>query len=773
MELATEGEPSVPVKAKAEVGANAGVLNRAVAITYDGKLTGSEDLRHDNKFRISEFVKAIPPEHKSKIGEYAYLYDSAGKMGEPYFDAFLIMIAFLKDDIFDSQFAYYETKFDDKELNSVYPKNHENHLPFQGSELKTDLVVEKEVDGKKIFKSLGRSELGIVYQSAQHIFLMGPASQSCLDNISLIINSNPNVIVHVQGDANPSDPSTHTNLVSAPFMKEKEGMFPVAFNLWTGETFMFQIRQLCKKSYTVGLLETAKKFTYFRTVEEESLDQESMEAYNQMKDNYKEAFAAGVAANTTAKIMQEYRESLFKHETRKNHLHFLPVEVEKRKKMEIEGKDTSKLPKLPDVSEDLGDPPKFPDVSEKLGDPPKFPDVSELKDLTLNELFKAHVTKEWNKPCLIKPPYSEIIKARKEKNANWVEGYSPSIPIPVIPLVFNIGLNYIVEFILTKRKDSEQEQQHILNYLCNPIEVALICQDTFDKDNSVSLALALLLRQKPIDILILGRRVYNRENQVSLPATSPFTIVQKFLRNYYDISTDPGNKPYADLYRDYKEAEQNKQDAQQSTYAAQEEKNKAKADFQDGLVSQEVLKTAQMKLYAKRGTLDEAQAVVDHLSMLLSLTKGPHESGIVKFVRCCDYQEWQSPISVVSFDKDTKLPELSTNLSFNIDKTLKAHTLSIKNMGEMLKDTTSIDFNIISGSQEDSISDGTGDFAISRRCPFPEFFIPAISWWSEELSGSNFTTGEPPKTVKGGKALRRTRRRKYHMKKRKSNKYNL
>ena len=650
------------------------VAKKIVCITYDGKLTGSQELRDDNKFRIYELLKKIPPQYKSKIGEYAYLYDSAGKMGEPYFDAFVIMIAFLKDDLFNNEFAYYKTKFSDTELD-FSTQAADPDVPWKDSMLKTDLVDDTP---------LLRDGLGVVYSTATHIFLMGPASESCLLNITRIIQENENVIIHIQGEANPSDPSKHTNTVSAPFMTSKEGMFPVAFNLWTGETIMYKIRTLCTDSYTVGLRDTAAKFTYFRTPEEESRPADDkpyyISAYNEMKTYDLPAFNAGVAANIFAKNMQEFRAELYKSANNVMDVKSIHDTLFKKAEQASTGEPT---------------------VEGVLPGP-----------------FNAYIAEKWKEPCIIKPPYSEIINAMAETNPNWKDEYKPIISIPVIPLVFDIGLDYIVKFILAKCTEPEQKSirdQHTLHSLCDGIKVELICQDTFDKDNSVSLALASLLTKKTLNIDILARRVYNRANQIPLFASSPFKIVLDTLMEYSKITANPDLVP------------------EPTSEPASEEVQKLQRSL---------------------------------IGAPLSATD------LVKYVRCCDNKEWQSPISILDFTG--KLPQLSTNYSFNRDKTLASHNLSKVNMGEMLTDSTDIPFNIMDTEEGASISDGVEEYALDRRCPFPESMVPAISWWCNELSEANFPKLESL-TSSGGKRLKRTRKRtrKYNVKRRKSNKYNV
>jgi hypothetical protein len=58
-----------------------------IAISYDGKLTGSLEHRCYNHTKMVKFLKDTPPDTLSPIGMYAKEYDvTAGKSKEPNFD---------------------------------------------------------------------------------------------------------------------------------------------------------------------------------------------------------------------------------------------------------------------------------------------------------------------------------------------------------------------------------------------------------------------------------------------------------------------------------------------------------------------------------------------------------------------------------------------------------------------------------------------------------------------------------------------------------------
>lgn len=230
--------------------------SRTIAlVTYDGKLTGSMDTRNDNAYRVYPLLTALQQGgNLTMIGQYAYDYDSpapgANKKLEPFFDAFLVGIANLNDLTFDTNFKYITTSIAaDVQLDPL-----QNPIQWQDSKLRTNVVLN---NGQTVDKT--RSELftNSSYSEAKHIYIMGPASQSCYDGIlaHLAANKDTNFIIHVQGEANESEEGTKTINYSAPGMTPKAGMFPVSFNYWTGEKEMYKIRALTTAQYTVGLRE--------------------------------------------------------------------------------------------------------------------------------------------------------------------------------------------------------------------------------------------------------------------------------------------------------------------------------------------------------------------------------------------------------------------------------------------------------------------------------------------------------------------------------------
>ena len=227
-------------------------------VSYDGLVTGSLELRNDNKNSylrlLSEFGKPL----LSPLGVYSVKYDDPkgpNKMAEPHYDGFLAGIASLNDDSFDTNFCYLETQFDDQELQPL-------QVPavYQHSGLKTIVKTQDEHVRAKLN-----------YQNAIHIYLLGPATESAVQQIQDIIQSNPGstVIIHVQGEANgnpiydefmaiSSDKDKTINFTANMFTA-KVGMFPASFNFFSGEREMLKIRRMATKCYTVKVKNADRK----------------------------------------------------------------------------------------------------------------------------------------------------------------------------------------------------------------------------------------------------------------------------------------------------------------------------------------------------------------------------------------------------------------------------------------------------------------------------------------------------------------------------------
>jgi len=173
----------------------------------------------DNIKNVFQYIRDQP---KTPIGEYAFAYDSHGKFKEPIFDGFLACIALLPNDVFNESFHYVPTEYKDTPRPSKMV-----------SGLSTNYL-----EG-----SFTREQLPIHYNS-KHVFLLGPMNQSAVEYVQSLKG---NVIFHIQGDASGEKKTT-----SYPdAMTEHPTIFPISFNLWTGEECSRLIRSEMNASFTV------------------------------------------------------------------------------------------------------------------------------------------------------------------------------------------------------------------------------------------------------------------------------------------------------------------------------------------------------------------------------------------------------------------------------------------------------------------------------------------------------------------------------------------
>ena len=196
------------------------------SITYDSAETGSTELRCDNIVNVFEHLQG---KQRTPIGDYAFEYDSIGKMKEPLFDGFMCGIALLPDTTFDASFSYIPVKNEDGP-----------QLSCRETGLSTSYL-----EGK-----LSRADLQ--YQSARHIFIMGPLNKTFMDYLETIHEP---TIFHIQGDAPDKTKERSTTSYSSP-LTHNGGIFPCSFNQWTGESCWRLFRSKMSHTYTVKCTST-------------------------------------------------------------------------------------------------------------------------------------------------------------------------------------------------------------------------------------------------------------------------------------------------------------------------------------------------------------------------------------------------------------------------------------------------------------------------------------------------------------------------------------
>ena len=191
-----------------------------IQISYDSKCTGSKELRMDN---IKNVFQRIKDEVRTPIGDYAFAYDSAGKSKEPIFDGYLAGIALLSAETFNTHF---------------------NYIPIQYNDCKRPSKMESGLSTNYLDGSFSREHLPIDYTTSKHVFLLGPMTQHAVEYVKSIQGD---VIFHVQGEASGVKKTT----TYPDAMTEHNTIFPISFNLWTGEECSRQIRAMMNSAFTV------------------------------------------------------------------------------------------------------------------------------------------------------------------------------------------------------------------------------------------------------------------------------------------------------------------------------------------------------------------------------------------------------------------------------------------------------------------------------------------------------------------------------------------
>ena len=208
-----------------------------IAVTYDGKFTGSTEHRQFNHGTMANALRSTNPANFSPIGTYAHAYDlGGGKSKEPNFDGILAYVSVLSNEVFDENFHYWQTVYDDRpQPDALY------------SGLSTSLVQPAD-GGHRVNRAELAGILGSEYAVVNHVFVLGPVSQNTLNVINGIRG---HCIFHLQGDANSRHGNDHKTTSYPDAMTVYEGLFPIAFNLWTGEELARQLRALFNRSFTV------------------------------------------------------------------------------------------------------------------------------------------------------------------------------------------------------------------------------------------------------------------------------------------------------------------------------------------------------------------------------------------------------------------------------------------------------------------------------------------------------------------------------------------
>lgn len=227
-------------------------MNNIFVLSYDGCLTGSQNLRNYNKNVTSKQYQL----NNNPIAQYCNNYDNltGGKNNEPHYDAYLASIATMKNN--SENISYYPMIYDD---NKYY--------------LRT---------GVKEYEYYSRHELfGYEYENAWHVFILAPFSKLTIKYINNLLmkflqqqynTQNKILIFHVQGEAlNSIDNTNYIDCCTLSekttgMKKKKVNLFEEAFNLHSGNIQARIFRQLMNdvgaKLYSAHITDNIKNKLY-------------------------------------------------------------------------------------------------------------------------------------------------------------------------------------------------------------------------------------------------------------------------------------------------------------------------------------------------------------------------------------------------------------------------------------------------------------------------------------------------------------------------------
>ena len=218
---------------------------------YNGIITGSLELRNYNAQVVSTMYGDKADLTEGTPMHYYNQYDNApgGKKNEPFFDAFLVHLAMLDlenkarfcneitGDLTDIK--YYKTEINDSPDPNIGGKS------SLKSKIKLDTITREDMQ----------------YKSAKHIFIMSPMTELMSSEIQSVCeertSNGQNVIIHIQGDAIKNEYESGDNHPAKSQnngLTGKSGMFPDAFNLFSGGLAVQGLRGYLKSKQNANIL---------------------------------------------------------------------------------------------------------------------------------------------------------------------------------------------------------------------------------------------------------------------------------------------------------------------------------------------------------------------------------------------------------------------------------------------------------------------------------------------------------------------------------------
>ena len=199
-------------------------MSQIYVLHYDGVVTGSKELRKHNDEIVStkyDLLLQRDDLHARKIIDYFNKYDNSpgGKKKEPFFDAFLVHMAYAKP---NPEVQY--------QGNFYYPIDPSGDLGDPNTGPNSTFRTSNYDIAQRIDNIPG-------YDDANHVFILSPLSENALANILVTINSRGEdkpLIFHIQGDAIKTPDGIKTNPPTLGMKGSGGGMFGEAFNMFSG-----------------------------------------------------------------------------------------------------------------------------------------------------------------------------------------------------------------------------------------------------------------------------------------------------------------------------------------------------------------------------------------------------------------------------------------------------------------------------------------------------------------------------------------------------------
>lgn len=221
---------------------------KVFVLYYSGVITGSKELRQYNEEMGASWY-TNKPKLNTPMNFYSnydgeWTDDGTWKKGpkakEPFFDAFLVHLALLKmhrEEGSLKSIKYYKTNINDLAVE------YDPETSSLRNEVEDSVVTRDEMD----------------YENAKHIFILSPTTEQMVEDIKEICGkAQKNVIIHIQGspsgekttwvktskEDHPGAPGTDGSLDNG--LTSNDGMFPDAFNLFSGGKDVIEMRNYFK-----------------------------------------------------------------------------------------------------------------------------------------------------------------------------------------------------------------------------------------------------------------------------------------------------------------------------------------------------------------------------------------------------------------------------------------------------------------------------------------------------------------------------------------------